>query len=365
MYFEVRRGALHSFAVGLVTVLALQATALAQDVSLEGKRIDIITPTGTGGGGDAHIRFIAEWYGRYLPGKPTMVPRNIPGGGGLTGSNWFDANARPDGTAFFLVSPSAMLTYLLRPNEPSLKFDPRNWRAVVGSPLGRLVYVHSNTGIQTVEDLKNFAGELVMGLSSPTGSDMPAMLAMSLLGVKVRPISGIDGGEQALAFQRGELTMNQDTTSSYAASGKALEQSGTAVPLFSFGIANEDGEIERDPNFPDLPTWVEAYETVHGKAPDGPGYEAWRALHSIVVMSARSMVLPAGTPDSVYDAYVEASRQIDNDPEFSKEALIRVGNYPQSIGVSAQRIAERTFEINDEARAAIATWLKEHFGIDP
>lgn len=349
-------------AAGVMVTMLAGAPANAEGITFEGKRIEGIVPAGPGGAGDTYVRFFAEWYARFLPGEPTIIARNMGGGGSLISANWFEANAQLTGETLYLPPVSGMLTYVLQPDDPNLNFDPAGWRPFISSAMGRVLYVHADTGIKGVEDLSDYDGELTIGIAAPTGSDMPSMLSMTMLGLDVRPIVGMQGGDQALAFQRGELSVGSDTASGYLTSGAELAKEGIAVPLFSFGVEDEAGNIIRDPNFPELPTFVEAYEIVHGKAPDGPGYELWRTLHSLVVTQSKSLVLPAGTPDDVYEAYVEASKAIVAEPDFAEAAAVRIGAYPQRIGEAAQ---VGTVTLSEDARTFLEQWLQEEVGVAP
>ena len=230
--------------------------------------------------------------------------------------------------------------------------------------MGKVVYVHSNTGIKTIEDLGNYDGQLLMGLQNPTGSDMPTVLSMELLGVDVLPVVGTDGGDQHLGFQRGELTLNADVTSAYKQMAQPLVDDGTAVPLFTMGYADESGAIVRDPNFPDLPSWPEAYETIHGKAPSGPEYEAWLSLFHLSVMSSKALVLPAGTPDDVIETYNTAAADLVDDEDFVAESGDFIGTYPQLTGDAARESLVTATSISDEARQWVADWLKKRFDVD-
>ncbi|MBI2858418.1 MAG: hypothetical protein HYX90_05000, partial [Chloroflexi bacterium] len=61
-----------------------------------GKTIDLIVPSGAGGGLDLTARVYAKILPRYLPGNPAIVVKNMPGGGATIGGNYF-YNAKPDG----------------------------------------------------------------------------------------------------------------------------------------------------------------------------------------------------------------------------------------------------------------------------
>ena len=67
----------------------------AQNVSFAGKTIEWVIPFGVGGGSDVWARFNAPFLTKYLPGNPNVVIKNAPGGGSITGSNQYAANAKP------------------------------------------------------------------------------------------------------------------------------------------------------------------------------------------------------------------------------------------------------------------------------
>src|SRR5262245_15919769 len=61
----------------------LPAAAVAQPVEefYRGKTVSMIIGYATGGANDIYARAVARHIGRHIPGNPTVVPRNMPGGG--------------------------------------------------------------------------------------------------------------------------------------------------------------------------------------------------------------------------------------------------------------------------------------------
>ena len=45
------------------------------------RQIDVVIGSAPGGGFDAYARLVARHMGDYIPGKPTLVPKNLPGAG--------------------------------------------------------------------------------------------------------------------------------------------------------------------------------------------------------------------------------------------------------------------------------------------
>ena len=52
-----------------------------------GKQISLIIGTSSGNDYDFRGRLIARHMGRFIPGEPTIVPRNMPGAGGINAAN--------------------------------------------------------------------------------------------------------------------------------------------------------------------------------------------------------------------------------------------------------------------------------------
>src|SRR4051794_28245514 len=101
----------------LVATLALTAVLAAAVAPAHGqnagdfykdKRIDLIISSTVGGGNDVSARLLARYFTANMPGNPTMVPRNMPGAGGVTAANHVYNISPKDGTAIGMVQNSAV-----------------------------------------------------------------------------------------------------------------------------------------------------------------------------------------------------------------------------------------------------------------
>src|SRR6185295_11800494 len=79
---------------------AFAVPAAAQDVSFAGKKIDMVIGSAPGGGTDLSSRLIGEFLGKYLPGRPVIIYRNIPGAQGIKALNFFATQVKADGLSF-------------------------------------------------------------------------------------------------------------------------------------------------------------------------------------------------------------------------------------------------------------------------
>jgi len=72
-----------SLAVVLCFWLSAPATAQSVEQFYRGKTILLMVPTSPGGINDISGRLVARHIGNFIPGHPTVVVQNQPGGGAL------------------------------------------------------------------------------------------------------------------------------------------------------------------------------------------------------------------------------------------------------------------------------------------
>src|SRR5262245_12098784 len=93
--------------VGLLAaalITAASQNAAAQSGYYAGKTVRIIVGSSAGGGYDTYARAMAPFFAEHLPGKPTVVVQNMPGGGGVTAALHLAAGAPRDGPASALLN---------------------------------------------------------------------------------------------------------------------------------------------------------------------------------------------------------------------------------------------------------------------
>jgi tripartite-type tricarboxylate transporter receptor subunit TctC len=350
-----RAAAFTGLAASLVLFPATQAAA--QKVDFAGKRIEMLVPFNPGGGSDVYSRALAPFLEKYLPGNPTIIIRNVPGGGSITGANQFHNRAKPDGLHVLISSSSTVMNFVFRRSK--FELDLGKMQPVVLSPQGSVVYVAPSLGVKSVKDLGKLKSQaLTFGGNTPTGAEMRVTTAFDLLGLNVKYVWGIERGPARLAFERGEFTINYDTTPGFMKNASQLVKAGKAVPLFSLGVLDEKGNLVRDPNFKDMPNFAEVYEMMHGKKPSGPAYEAWKAVLKMGVMANKAILLPPGTPQPVVEAWRTAVRKTLEDREFDEKAGKVIEGYPQFVGESARPILNSATTLTPEVWEWLKTFLK-------
>src|SRR3546814_4091040 len=89
-------------------------------------------------------------------------------------------------------------------------------------------------------------------------------------GIETKAVLGDEGkGPVQIAFQQGEINIDYQTTPAFNQLVRPQVEEGTAIPLYTAGMV-EDGQLVRDPAFPDFPSFLEAYREARGTDPSGP-----------------------------------------------------------------------------------------------
>ncbi len=355
-----RRGAISA-------VLGAAAVALAGPVAAQadfsGKTIEWIIPFSAGGGSDTWARFNAPLLSKYLPGNPTVVVVNEPGGGSTKGTNLFAARARPDGLTILGTSGSTQFPYLL--GDPRVRYEYKDWRIAMAAPTGGVAYTTPALGLTSAADIGMLKGKpLVYASQGATSLDLVPLLGFKLMGLQVQHVFGFKGrGDGRLAFERGEANIDYQTSSAYLKNVVPLVETGKAVPLFSWGVLDEAGNVVRDPTFPDIPSFVEAYETLTGAAPSGPEYDAYFAFFTAGFPAQKMVFLPKGTPDAIVDAYQKAFEDMKADPDYIANAEAVLGDYGQVTGTLADALFDKGTTISPELRKQVADMLAADYGV--
>lgn len=358
-----RRAFMAAAAVATVSIAGGPAPASAQ-VDFSGQTIEWIIPFGTGGGSDVWARYVAPYLSKHLPGNPTVVVRNIPGGGSTTGANQFAERAEPDGLTILGTSGSTQFPYLL--GDPRVRYEYKDWNVVLATPTGGVVYTKPEFGIESAADLEKLKGEqLIYASQGATSLDLVPILAFKVMDLNVRPVFGFEGrGPGRLAFERGETNIDYQTTAAYLSNVVPLVEEGKAVPLFSWGALDENGNVVRDPTFPDLPSFPEAYEMMTGEKPSGTFYDAWVAFFTSGFAAQKMVFLPEGTPEDIVETYRQAMVDVVADPEFQANKGEVLGEYKQGTGQAAVKMMQLATDVPEEAKQAVIQWLKDEFNAE-
>ena len=194
-----------AFAALAAVPLAAASPALAQDL-YAGKTLEMVVGGGAGGGYDIYARVVSRHLGRFIPGNPTIVVKNMPGASSNKAAQYISAIAPKDGTSIGAIMPGAIMAPLLDEKAAPM-FDPTKVQYVGTANSGtRICATLKGTKISSFEDTRKVKG-VKFGSSGPADSTYEyGHLHRNTSGAIYEMVSGYRGTpDMALAMERGEI----------------------------------------------------------------------------------------------------------------------------------------------------------------
>jgi len=180
--------------------------AHAQDPAsfYKGKTLDLYVGYSAGGGYDVYARALARHMGRFIPGNPTIVPKNMPGAGSLVLANWLYNVAPKDGSAFGMIGRGTAFDPLLGSTKAQFDAAKFNWIGSMNDEVSVCV-AWSTSGIAKLEDVTQ--KQLTVGGTGPAAdTDQFPKVLNATIHTKFKIIPGYPGGNDIdLAMERGEV----------------------------------------------------------------------------------------------------------------------------------------------------------------
>ena len=286
----------------LALAAALLPVAAAAQTNFAGKTVTVIVGYKPGGGYDATARMLARHLPNHLPGKPTVIVQNMPGGNSIIAANHMYAVAKPDGLTIGTFNrnlPIAQLTKVQGVKFDMLKFG---W---IGSAANEatILAIRTDLPYKNFAELQKAKGEpVVIGSTGPGANthDFPLLLK-DLLGINLKIVSGYSSSADImLAVERKEV----DGRAGSYTSLKPFIDRKLVRPIIR-ARSNEAG-IEN------LPIDESFAKT--------PRAKAIMALRSAPEVIARPYVLPPNTPADIVKVYRDAFAATIKDPALVAES---------------------------------------------
>ena len=168
-----------------------------------GKQLEMVIGYSPGGTYDLYARLVARFLGNYIPGKPTIVPRNMPGAGSRAATKWVYSIGPKDGTV--LATSDQSLSVEQAMGDKQLDVDTTKL-VYIGNPNAdnNTTAAWYTSGIKTIEDAKKKM--VVVGATGGSTSSQYPKAMNALIGTKFKIIIGYPGGNDInLAMEKGEV----------------------------------------------------------------------------------------------------------------------------------------------------------------
>lgn len=334
-----------------VTAILLAAAAAtpspAQGVAdfFKDKTITIYVGLSAGGGYDSNARLVARHIGRYIPGQPQVIVKNMPGGGGLVMTNTV-ANVSPkDGLHIGAPQRGVPFEPLLG-DASNAKYDPLKLQWIGSTNTDTSVAVATRkSGVKSWQDLKT--KELVVsGTGVGTESVVVPYVLRNILGFRFKVIAGYPGGtEMNLAMQRGEVDgRGTFSWTSLKPHLKEWVETGDLVLLYQMGL-------KKHPDIPNVPLVSDLAQTDEQKQLLEVQFTAFEL--------GRPYFVAEGVPPDRVEALRRAFDQAMKDKELLADAEKQKLEINPVTGEEMQEILKRVFATPKEVVAKLAAAAQE------
>jgi tripartite-type tricarboxylate transporter receptor subunit TctC len=234
----------------MLAALLLAAPAHADPIEdfYKNRTVNMIIGLGEGGGYDFSARLVAQHLGEFIPGKPTIVPRNMPGAGSIAAAEHVYNLAPKDGSTIALFQPTFVLEKI---TDKSRRFEPEKFGWIGRVDQAVLVgLVFKTAKAQSIDEIKTTETVLSANAAAGTSATIPWALNR-LIGTKFKVILGYSSSAaMGLALERGEADGIGSTSWDYLQSKPDWFQENKIRILYTIGL-------RRYREIPDVPTVLE------------------------------------------------------------------------------------------------------------
>jgi tripartite-type tricarboxylate transporter receptor subunit TctC len=319
-------------ALAVIGMLAGATPALAQQ-SIEdfyrGRKLDMVIGYSPGGTYDLYARLVARHLGNYIPGKPLIVPRNMPGAGSRAAVNWVFNVAPKDGTVLATADQSLSLEQAT--GDKRINFDTTKL-VYIGNP-----NVENNTtaawaasGIKTIDDAKK--REVTAGATGGSTSSQYPKAMNALLGTKFKIVLGYPGGNDVnLALERGEVDVRgSNSWTSWKATRPDWIAEKKINILVQIGLA-------KAPDLPEVPLLMDLGTHAEDRA-------LLRVLSASTNIGRPIFTTPGAPPERV-EALRRAFDAMVHDPAFLAQAGKEHFDIEPTTGEAMQKLVSEIVAI--------------------
>jgi hypothetical protein len=322
----------------------------------KGKTITMIVNYPAGGPTDLEGRIVALHLPAHIPGNPTIVVKNVGGGGGIIGSNQLgEAQPNGDTIGFFtldvpgqIVGTTAMRTF----------YSDFVLIAGVESPL--VVYARKDIppGINTAADIMKAKDFKALSLNAQNSNTMNLTLSLDLLGLNYQAVPayrGLKEVETAILQNIGQVA--NSSLSGWAGSIEPT-MGHVVLPLWQLS-PRKNGAYPRSRALPNMQTFEEFYAQVQpGKSLAGNKlYEALRIIADPQLAMFRVVLLPPKAADEATAVMRTAFIDLWKDQKFLADYSKVIKTDPILVtGSEGQAVLAGLGTISDEMKQFIVSY---------
>jgi tripartite-type tricarboxylate transporter receptor subunit TctC len=311
----LQRASIVAFSCAVFAGIATHAQAQTPEQFYKGKTVEMIIGYPPSGSNDVYARLLARHIGKYIPGNPNVVPKNMPGAGSFLAVNHVYAVAPKDGTVLAIGAPTTALDERMGTGGVRFKTAEFNWVGRIDS-LINIVFMWHTSKVKTFADAQKYESTL-----SGTGVGSTVFVYPNVMNnvfkTKFKIILGYKGSAAAqLAVERGEAEGHSTSWTAVKVNHPDWWPKKTISILVQFSL-------KRHPELPEIPTAVELARNDEEK-------QVLTAIMGAAEIGSAFFTTPRVPADRL-SALRRAFNQAVKDPQFlaeAKKTKLTVGPLP-------------------------------------
>jgi tripartite-type tricarboxylate transporter receptor subunit TctC len=293
-----------AFAIIAAMLGSAPSSAQTPEQFYTGKTIELVIGYPPAGSNDVYARLLGRYIAKYIPGHPSIVPKNMPGGGSFLALAYLYNVAPKNGTSIGIGAPTASLDEKLRSTGVRFESAGFNWLGRIDS-LVNIVFMWYTAPVKTFADAQRIESKLAATGAGSTVSIYPTV-TNNVLGTKFKLIMGYRGSNEAqLAVERGEAEGHSTgwTAVKVAHPDWLPDKKINIIVQFA---------LKPHPELPDVPVVVDLARNDEERA-------ILRAVMNATEVGTSFLTSPGVPPDRVA-ALRQAFDQTMKDPDFLADA---------------------------------------------
>jgi tripartite-type tricarboxylate transporter receptor subunit TctC len=286
------------------TVLTAPASADPVEDFYRGKQIDLVIGYSPGGTYDLYARLVSRFLGDFIPGKPRIVTRNMPGAGSRLAAGWVYNIGPKDGTVIATADQSLAVEQAMGDKALTIDVSKFNY---IGNPNAdnNTTATWFTSGVKTIDDAKT--RDVPTGATGGSTSSQYPKAMNAILGTRFQVITGYPGGNDInLALEKGEvMARGSNSWAAWKATRPDWLRDKKINILVQIGL-------HKAPDLPDVPLLVDLAKNDEDRAV--------LKLLSASVDIGRPLFVAPGVPQERVKALRDAFDRMVKDPGFLEAA---------------------------------------------
>jgi tripartite-type tricarboxylate transporter receptor subunit TctC len=329
-------------AITTISAVALAARAGSEPAAAKeyyaGKNITVLVGFSAGGGTDTAARIMTKHFGKYIPGKPGVQVKNMPGAGSIRAHNFTYEKAKPDGFTI-MYTPVQFSAQLFEAK--GVRFEYGKFSlvgALKGSPFVMFARTDSVPGgLKKPADFINATDVRFAGIRPTVTLDMLGRTSLDLLGMKFTYIPGYRGAAKIRpAIRSGEANAAVHGLVGWRSGVEpTMGKAGIVKALWYYPLKNDRGHFVKSPLIPEMKSFLEIYKEIKGTEPSGPFWDALKLVLDLRGIMTNLFVGPPGMNKEALAALRVGFREMVKDGA-------NIAQQKKSIGFACKEVPQNT-----------------------